>query len=213
MKVAKLTISYERGLSRNSEKDLGENVNPKGAETSDGKIIRGHGTHFKSAGDQALVKERDRDAARIRAAFRERFLATPIDGLYIVGGAHEAETFVDRLGSRSDIRVRVVEFDLTAPREISETEVLAWAKRIQNQLSSVSLGRKKEINESGLRALEVLSKCPVLSSKTGGEIRNLVGLVRCEKIDRIELRRRIEKLDVKIDQGPLIAPRRSPVVA
>ncbi len=211
MRVAKLTISYERGLSRNTEKDLGEDVRHRGAETTDGKIIRGHGTHFKSAEDQRLVKERDKDAGRIRSSFRERFLATPIDGLYVVAESGDAERYVSSLGSRSDIHVRVVEFDLTAPGEINETEVVEWGKRIQRQLGSVSLGRKKQINESGLTALEALSKCPVLSKNTGGKIRNLVGLVRSDRIDRVELKRRIDTLDVEIDQGPLIAPRRAPV--
>lgn len=210
MRIAKLTISYERGLSRNSQKDLGDQVNSRGFETEDGKIIRGLGTHFKSALDRDLIKERDREAGRIRAAFRERFLVTPIDGLYIVGAAGVARDFLISLDVRLDIKTRVSEFELTTPEELASGEVIEWGERIQRQLSSVSLGRKKEINESGLTALEALSKCPILAKKTGALIRNLVGLVRSEKIDRVELKRRIENLDVEIDQGPLLAPRRAP---
>ncbi len=158
-----------------------------------------------------LVKEKDADANRIRTEFRKRFLATPIDGLYVVPKPGMARGFIDGLGHRDDINVRVTEFELASPNGLDGGELTEWANRIKNQLSGVSLGRSKEADEDGLRALETLARCPVLKPETGTRIKELVAALRAEKITRIELKRNLQTLDVQIEQAPL-APRRTPTL-
>ncbi len=212
MLIAKLTISYDRGLARNAAQDLGDGIRTRGQTTEDGKVIRGLGTHFRSKEDADLVALRDREASRIRQAFRERFVVTPIDGVYHVSEKGQAQAFLQTMDIQHGIKVQVSEFTLTSEGEMNNQELLEWAKRIKRQLQAVQLGRKKEIDAEGLAALETLASCPVLSKKTGTAIRDMVGLVRAEKIDRVELRRRIETLPVEIEQASL-SPKRSPVLA
>ncbi len=219
MLIAKLTIGYDRGLALNDATDLvnataGVGVGVvahKGYTTVDGKVIRGLGTHYRSDADMILVKEKDADANRIRTEFRKRFLATPIDGLYVVAKPGMARAFVSELGHRDDINVRVTEFELASPNGLDGGELTEWANRIKNQLSSVSLGRSKEADEDGLRALETLASCPVLKPETGTRIKELVAALRSEKITRVELKRNLQTLDVQIEQAPL-APRRTPTL-
>lgn len=224
MLIAKLTISYERGLHRNDARDIvatdGAEKAPKGfvlgrnQTTQDGKIIRGLGTHYESAEVAELVKQRDAHAKTIYTAFRERFLATPLEGVYVVATRGEAREFVENLPERrADVQVYVTEFELTAPGELNESEVRAWGEKVRRQLGSISLGRSKEADEDGLKALEHLASCPILSKQTGTKIKELVAGVRLKKLDRVELKRSIEKLDVKIEQAPLaVEPRRSPKI-
>lgn len=216
MLIAKLTIGYDRGLALNDETDLKNealalpgSILTRGATTKDGKIIRGLGTHYRSDADMILVKQRDADANRIRAEFRKRFLATPIDGLYVVPKAGVARAFINGTAYRSDLTVRVTEFELASPQGLDSGELTEWANRIKKQLSSVSLGRTKEADEDGLRALETLASCPVLKSETGTRIKELVAQLRNEKITRVELKRNLQTLDVQIEQAPL-APRKTP---
>ena len=73
----------------------------------------------------------------------------------------------------------------------------------------VSLGRTKEADEDGLRALETLASCPVLKSETGTRIKELVAALRVGTLTRVELTRNLETLDVQIEQSPLqLQPRR-----
>lgn len=216
MLIAKLTIGYDRGLALNDENDLKAGDGPatiafKGYKTADGKVIRGLGTHYRSDADMELVKARDQDANRIRSEFRKRFLATPIDGLYVVPQPGVARRFIQELGHREDINVRVTEFELASPNGLDGGELTEWANRIKKQLSGVSLGRTKEADEDGLRALETLASCPVLKSETGTRIKELVAALRSGNITRVELKRNLETLDVQIEQSPLqLQPRRTP---
>lgn len=218
MQIAKLTISYERGLHRNDERDLSAEGKTlgllgRGDKTADGKVIRGVGTHYENEAVAALVKERDADARRIYSEFRGRFLATPLEGVYVISKRGEAKDFVSNIEHRDDIRVYVTEFELTAPAELNADELRAWGVKIQRQLASVSLGRTAEADEDGLRALESLAGCPVLKKSTGDRIKELVADLRASKLTRIELKRGLEKLNVEIEQAPLaqLAPRRTPM--
>src|SRR5262249_32695086 len=157
MLIAKLSISYDRGLSRNDERDLsiaGASVAHKGFTTADGKVIRGHGTHFKSAADALLVGERDKHAREIYHAVRERFLALPIDGCFIAPEKGQFKKYALSLLKRDDMQVRVSEFELTTAGEMEASEVKEWADKIKRQLGSVQLGRSAKADEDGLRALE-----------------------------------------------------------
>lgn len=210
MRIGKLTIGYDRGLTRNDEKDL-ETEKHRGSVLADGGILRGLGTKFKSARDQELVKLRDQHAAKIRQAFREKFVATSIDGVYVLTEVGAGKRFAADLNTRElqelEITVRLQEFDLVT-EDLDTGELRAWSERIKNQLASVQLGRKKEIDEEGLDALITLSQAPIISKETGRRIRELVEALRENKITRLDIKRSLADLDVEIDQGAIIAPRR-----
>ena len=106
-------------------------------------------------------------------------------------------------GLPSDLSARVSEYELFAFEQMESDQIAEWAKRIKNQLNDVQLGRKKEADETGLKALETLASCPVVSDKTRKQIKNLVAAVRSEKLEKIELKRKIELVTVEIDTAPL----------
>ncbi len=220
MNIAKLTISYDRGVSLNKPDDVKEGLGlfdsseakvaavkkaekAKAAETADGKVIRGWGTHYRSAADAVLVAERDADAKRIYTAWREQFLTTPIEGVYAIPHKGAAKEWVRSLQHRDDISVSCSEFELNSSDDLTEMELTAWGARIQNQLSSISLGRSKEADADGLNALITLASCPVLGKETATRIKELVAMVREGKLDRLELKRQIKTTKVKIEQTPL----------
>jgi hypothetical protein len=199
MIVAKLSISYDRGTSLNNKNDLGVAVK-KGDVTVNGGIVRGLGSHFRSHADMLATKERDKEASRIYTAFRAQFMTTTIDGLYIVPEYGAAKKFVDDMGPVG-INVSVAEFELTTPTGLDEPELLSWGTRIKRQLSSVSLGRKKnQVDEAGLKAVEALADCPLLTKETRDAVKNLTGLLRTNTIDRMSFRKRLESLNVKVQQ-------------
>lgn len=221
MLIAKLSISYDRGTALNKTKDLeAENsgtraaallIAGRGHKTADGKVIRGIGSHFRSEADAELVRQRDAAAREIYTAFRGRFLAAPIEGLYFVPQFGEAKKFINSLDVRADMDVRVSEFELSAPSDLAQAEMAAWSQRIKNQLGAISLGRTKEADEDGLRSLEVLASCPVLTPETTERIKELVAGVRAQKLDRVELKRRIMTVNVEIEARAL-SPRRMPTL-
>ncbi len=221
MLIAKLTISYDRGVSLNKPGDLkvadAEGITTaaviagRGTKTADGKVLRGLGSHFRSEAEAELVKLRDFAAREIYTAFRQKFMAAPIEGLYFVPTKGEAKSFIRGLDVRSDMRVSVSEFELTAPSDLEQAEMAAWAHRIKNQLSSISLGRSKEADAAGLDALVSLASCPVLQKGTGDRIRELVSMVRDGRMERVEIKRHLEKLNVSVNAETL-APRRAPKI-
>ena len=216
MLIAKLTISYDRGVEYNRPKDLLDGlkkaedveVKQRGETTKDGKIIRGIGTHFKSKEALELYKLRGREASRIRGEFRKRFLMSPLDGVYIIPSPGIGRRFIHDLKYRNDMSVTVTEFNLESTTSLDDAQLSEWAARVKNQFKNISLGRTPEADEDGLRALDALSKCPCLSKATGTRIRELVAMVREHKLTRIEVRRALEKMPVEIEQEPL-APHRS----
>ncbi len=233
MNIAKLTISYDRGVSLNKPEDVvtdqfkntadlppvSGSVATRGYKSADGKIVRGLGSHFRSEADAELVKQRDFVAREIYSAFRQAFLAAPIEGLYFVPERGQARTFIknlpDELKSKSrdlDMRVNVSEFELTAPSDLEQQELADWSKRIKNQLSSISLGRSKDADEAGLKALLSLAGCPMLKKETGNRIKELVAMVREGRMERVEIKRSLGKLDVQVETSTL-SPRRAPKIA
>ena len=205
MLIAKLSISYDRGMEWNKPEDVGLEAEP--TTTKDGGVIRGLGTHWKSEEDRLRVKELDKENNRVRAAFRERFLVTPLDSVYIMQRLGEAKEFLGSLEIRPDIEARVTEFYLGAAEEMSSQDMTEWSKKIKRQLGQVGLGRGKEADEEGLRALETLVRCPLIGKETASRVLEMVASVRLNKMDRIELKRSIETLDVKVDSR-ILAPRR-----
>ncbi len=219
MLIAKLTISYDRGVSLNKQEDLvAENdgtraskalIAGRGHKTADGKVLRGLGSHFRSEAEAELVKQRDFAAREIYTAFRKTFLAAPIEGLYFVPAKGQAKEFIRKLEVRDDMRVSVSEFELTAPSDLEQAEMADWGKRIKNQLSSISLGRSKEADAAGLDALVSLAGCPMLNKATGDRIRELVSMVKDGRLERVEMKRSLDKLNVSVNTETL-SPRRTP---
>ncbi len=222
MNIARLSIGYDRGVTRNDEETVKQHLGlfdetqaKAGAvkkakdqtHDADGVIVRGLGTHFRSAADSELVKLRDADAKRLYTSWRETFLATPLEGVYIIPKPGAAREWVRQQQHRDDMTVRVSEFELVAPEGLEGAELGAWAARIKNQLTAVSLGRAKDADAKGLAALESLASCPVLSEATSNRIKSLVAQVREGKIDRVELKRQITTTNVEIEQAPLTVRR------
>lgn len=199
MIVAKLTISYDRGTSLNRKSDLGTTIK-RGDATTNGGIVRGLGSHFRSQADMIAAQTRDKEARRVYQAFREQFMTTGIDGLYVIPEYGAARKFVAGLNP-FDITVRVAEFDLTTGEAgMDSAELAAWGARIKNQLTAVGLGRKKDIDVAGLNAIDALADCPLLTGKTRDAVKNLVSLLRDNKIDRAGFRKSLAALQVEINQ-------------
>ena len=198
MIVGKLTISYDRGVSVNKKSDVGAALN-RGDVTANGGIVRGLGSHFRSPADQVAAQARDKEAHRIYQAFRAQFLTTTIDGLYIVPAYGVAKSFVEGLAPVG-IDVRVSEFELTSSAGLDVAELSAWGVKIRRQLTAVSLGRKKQTDEEGVRAIKALADCPILSSKTRDTIKNLVSLLETAKINRADFKNKLETLEVEVEQ-------------
>lgn len=216
MIIARLTASYDRSMLFNDKKLLADGKKARvlgpGEKTSDGKVIRGLGTHFKNEKAYEDMKARDSEFARVRRAFRMRFLVTPLDGVYIVPERGVAKRFIDSLGVRKDVEIRVTEFQLTSfgGNSMDTHELEEWCERVKKQFKDVSLGRGDDADDEGLRCLEYLASCPAISKSTGHRIKSLVAMVRAKKLDRVELKRKIATLDVQVDAEAL-APRRAPV--
>lgn len=198
MKVAKLTISYDRGTVFNKKDDIGAAVK-RGDVAPDGGVIRGLGSRFRSPEAMIAAQARDKEAYRIYRAFRERFMTTTIDGLYIVTTEGEAQAFVESLNPVG-IETRVAEFELSSPHGLDMTELSAWGGRIKRQLLAVGLGRKKEIEDKGAQAIKALSDCPLLLPETRDAVKNLVALLEGKTINRADFRDRLEKLTIKVGQ-------------
>lgn len=222
MNIAKLSISYDRGVSLNKPDDVKESLGlfdaseakasavkkaAKVEPNADGKVVRGLGTHYRTPQDAELVALRDADAKRIYTSWRETFLTTPIEGVYAIPHKGAAKAWVAALEHRDDIEVRCSEFELSSADDLTAMEIEAWAGRIQNQLSAISLGRSKEADSDGLNALITLAGCPVLGKDTADRIKELVAMVREGKMDRLELKRQIKTTKVKIEQKPLVVRR------
>jgi hypothetical protein len=199
MIVAKLTISYDRGTVINKAKDLGAALN-KGDVAADGGVVRGLGSRFRSQDAMLAAKDRDQEAHRVYSAFRMRFMTTTIDGLYIVPAYGVARDFVDGLKPQG-IEVSVSEFELTSNTGLDTEELAAWGSRVKRQLSSVSLGRKKnQLDESGVKAVKALAECPLLTAKTQDAVKNLVSLLESSQINRGDFRKRLDGLNIEIKQ-------------
>lgn len=203
--IGYLNITFAHESEHNSPQDLG--VEKIETITANGQIIRGLGTHFKSAESQELVKERQSEDARIRKAFRERFLTAPIPGCYVLNVNGDGIRLLDELYIRDDVKARVYEFDIAAevPPDVSE-----WADRIKAQLGRVPTGRAKEMSKYGLDVLERLTLCPVLGAETKDALRQLIAGSKLGTIDRLEVQRQLGGLDVKIDVGSLQPARTTP---
>jgi len=217
LRIAKLSISYDRGTARNSAEDLGLDVKP--AETEDGKVVRGLGSHWRSVEAKVAVQERVNEEGRIRDLFKRRFLSAPIKGFFIVQAAGEANEYLATIDPppASDVQVSISEYVLgvvtQAPADVKE-----WGERIDKQLAKIPLGRGQAANSKGLGILRALASAPVISAESRADLLKLIEGAELENVNRVDFRRKLKAIAVKPAAGQVVVPRRArpaapPVVA
>jgi hypothetical protein len=203
MNVVHLSIGFDSGIHYNNPQDLGLEAKPE--STKDGGLVRGLGTHFSSAEDKNRFTRLTKEANDLREQFRRRFVVSNIDSLYIEPTKGSAKTFVSQMDI--DPQLRVIVQELSVEGTMEEETLRAWEGKIKTQFQRMPLGRGKDIDETGLHALEELSRCPVLASTTGDAIRIMVQQLRVGSLTRVDFKRNIETLELKFDDAPL-QPRR-----
>jgi hypothetical protein len=216
MIIGRLHVSFDRGTATNRADDLGLPTAPQ--VTSDGKVVRGLGTHFRSEEDRALAQERSNEEARVRAAFKRSFVTSPIPGTYILPRKGEGQRVLDSLDPpvRPDVTVSVSEYVLDIVTQ-SPVEVEQWAERVSKQIQDVPLGRAKgkdwadsKGGAGGIAILEGLAQCPILGEETRQDILDLIADAKLQRLDRVTLKRRLDTLKVDLD-APVVNPRRAPI--
>jgi len=219
MIIGRLTISFDRGTATNQADDLGLAVAPR--ETEGGKVIRGLGTHFRSAADLELAKERSNEEQRVRAAFKRAFIGSPLPGTYILPSEGAGQKVLTALDPpvRADVQARVSEYVLEPTQALPPAEVAEWVERVTKQIQNVPFGRGKgndwadtKGGRGGLDILEGLASCPVIGEATRADLLELIGDSRLQRLDRVSLQRRLDTIQVDLDATP-VAPRRAPVVS
>jgi len=215
MIIGKLTIGFDRGTATNQAADLGLSTAPK--ETDAGLIVRGLGTHYRSASAREEAKERANEEGRIRAAFKRAFIGSPIPGTYVLPSEGAGTRLLSELDPpvRADVNARIAEYVLE-PTVLPPAEVSEWADRIQKQLSALPFGRGQgrdwagtQGGLSGLKLLEGLAKCPVIGDETRDELLQLIADSKLQKLDRVQLKRKLAQVQVEVEASP-VAPRRAP---
>ena len=211
MIVARLHISYDRGTKRNNAPDLGLDSIPE--KTSDGTgLVRGLGSHYRSAEARSEAQRLAKEETRIRTEFRRSFMAAPMDGYYILPEADAGRQLLDTLDVDPGVTVGCSEWVIeTSGEERPPEELIEWSEKVKRQIADVPLGRSKAPDADGLKLLSRLAACPVLDESTRTEIMALIADAKLEAITRVELKRELKILDVKV--GIPTAPRRTPVVA
>jgi hypothetical protein len=201
MHIAKLNISYERGVRRNLPVDVGLEKEPETAKS--GGKVRGLGTHWESEAARVFAKACETEERRIRDAFRRKFMLTPIEGTFFIPFSGAAHVYLDSLQPSKDIKIRVSEYTLLSDSELGRDEVSDWSQRVRNQLMDVSLGCEREATPEGLKALEELASCPLLSEDTRVKLVNIIGMAKTNQMTRVQVKRSIKLVDVEIDPKAL----------
>jgi len=210
MIVGRLCISYDRGTARNRATDLGLDSRP--TETTDGKIVRGLGSHFRSIEAKEKAQERVNEEGRIRDLFRRRFVSAPFPGTFVMASESEGADFLAALdpAPRADVRVSVEVYRLGVVVQAPE-EVSRWSERVAKQLAKVPLGRGKAAGGEGLQVLESLANCPVITDESRADLLALIGDAKLENVSRVDFRRKLAEVSVQVSAAAPVAPRRAPV--
>jgi len=208
MLIAKLRISLrDASIQYNRPDELGTATN-RGTVLADGKVVRGLGTHFANQAAKERFDRLTKESNDLREQFNRRFLKSPIDGVFIINAKGEARTFVATLTMSEGIDAYVTEFELGGVGAGLDAEEMGqWAAKVKTQLERIPLGRGKDIDGDGIKALKTLAKCPVLAAATATAINTLIAQVECNKMDKVEFKRSIELLSVEMDQSELIVSR------
>lgn len=203
MIVGRLSVSFDRGVSTNKAPDLGLEETPE--TTSDGKLVRGLGTHYRSEEAKETAKEFAKQEGQIREAFRRAFLSSPIPGIYVLPESGAGRELLRTLEFDPRINAHVSEYSLTMG-DVPPIEISEWADRVKRQLVDVPLGRDSDPAAEGLVTLESLARCPVLDEETSEQLLSLIADAKLKAITRVELRREIRALEVKVQTT--VKPRR-----
>jgi hypothetical protein len=216
MIIGRLHISFDRGTATNRADDLGLSTAPD--TTTDGKVVRGLGTHYRSVEDKALAVERGNEEGRVRTAFKRMFVAAPIPGCFVLPSTGAGQKMLDALDPpvRADVQVSVSEYVLDVLTQ-APAEVQSWAERVQKQIQSVPLGRGKgkdwadtQGGAQGISILEGLASCPIIGEETRQDLADLIADAKLQRLDRVTLKRKLDTLTVDLD-APAVAPRRAPI--
>lgn len=206
MLIAKLTISFDRGIVSNKPDDVGLAKDVQTTPT--GGIVRGLGTHYVSEEAKERAEECEAAERAVRTAFNRTFAGTPFAGAYIVPSRAEANALLSNTGIDPRISVRLSFFDLNPSGPLPQGEVDEWVKRIRNQLEAAPLGRAEEAGAAGLAVVERLAECPIIEKGTRDALLALVHDAKLEKVKRLDFKRRISELKIDLKVGPVQAPRR-----
>ena len=200
--VGRLVISYDRGSHKNTEQDLGLDGPKK--ETVNGGIVRGLGSHYASEEEKKKVEERSAEEQRIRAAFRRRYVCSPIPGFYLIGDstASKLQEFLDSLEVKEDMDVRVARYALATPDALPPAELAEWQDRVGKQLKLAPLGKGKAPAEEGLKIVEELASCPLIDAETRKKLSALIGDTKLRS-DRLAFKRQMNLISVSVDQEPI----------
>lgn len=210
MIVGRLTISYDRGVARNAASDV--NLDAEPTTTPDGGIVRGLGTHYRSqeARDNAMAwsaAER-----KVRLEFSRSFMSSPLPGVYVLPDRDAGRLLLQSLEIPLAVQARVSVYDLSPDGDLPPAEVAEWVERIRRQLDDLPLGRGKETSAAGLKAMESLIACPVLSEDTRNALSGLIAETRLASVERVEFKRRLADIPLTVSIAPVIAPRRPSLV-
>jgi hypothetical protein len=210
MRIAKLRISIPNaGIQYNSAEEL-ETTKKRGDVLTDGKVVRGLGTHFASLESKERWERLTARSNVIRTMFNKNFVRGMFDGSYYINEPGGGKRFAEQFQSdRPDIEVDVFEYDLTG--EGSEKELNDWAQRIKTQILKYPLGRGSKLDAEGLAALRSIATCPALAKETQEAILSLVGNAETGIISRGDLKEGLGKLKVQLDSAVLVVPRAQPM--
>lgn len=206
MIVGRFGVKYDRGKEKNEAEDLGLDTEP--AETPDGGLVCGLGTHYRDAETVEAVKRCVSEERRIRVAIKRTFVASPIPGVYVLPTRYAGQQLLDSLNVSSEVQARCAVYDLTPGAQLPDEEIAEWCKRIRMQLDKAPLGNKKEIDAKGFEVLEKLIACPVLKDSTAQELSQLIAAAKCNSVSKVDFKRRLAEVKIDVEIGPVAAPRR-----
>ena len=213
MIVGKLSISFDRGVKQNSKEDLA--LAEEIRKTTDGGVVRGYGTHFRSEEAKEFADKCTKEEKRLRKTFAQHFAKAPIPGLFVTPDKAAARRLLNELSVDPDVSATLQFFDMGPNEPMTPIEIQDWAKKIEGQIKEAPVGRESEVAKEGLDTIERLASCPLLNSKTAENLRELVRMARITQITRVEFRRKLSAIPVSIGDEPAVAPvspRRTPAL-
>jgi hypothetical protein len=211
MLIAKLRISLiDASIQYNRPDELGTDKD-RGAVLPDGKVVRGLGTHFANQAAKERFDRLTKESNLIREKFNRRFMRSPLEGVFVISKKGEAKEYVAGIPKVEGLEIYVTEFQLGGlDGGLDDQEMRAWGEKVKTQLSRIPLGRGKELDDEGIKALEALTSCPMLKPESAEYIRSMIAQLQVGKMDKIDFKRGIELMSVEMDQSALTV-QRSPV--
>lgn len=208
MYIARLRISLlNQHIRRNTPEELGATVH-RGDLLKDGAVLRGAGTSFVNEAAKERYGRLMTEQNLLREKFNQRFMRAPFDGYFVINKPGEAKEFAASMEHDPENTLSVTEFSISSlgVEGFDEEAMASWGERVKNQLKRVPLGRRKEdgkpkVDPEGLDALMSIANCPALGEETREKIKALVAAARANTIDRFELHREIELVNVTMDSN------------